>query len=364
MREADPAIVDATYREALQHQSSITDHISVEQFAGSFDTRPPWVIGPFERDDSLTFRPEGQWDDPTGVGWTSNSIFNPSIIERGDELHLFYRASPRKESLSSRIGHAVHTPDAGWRDSAANPVVYPTFANENLSCEDPKVYAAEGRYFLFYNANWTITDELRDRFPSPDYPLGDVATDIMLAVSDDLETWEKVGLAVPYEVSRLWAKGAVIPRNGRGEAVRIGGEYLMYISEGCGGRPVVGHSDDMLNWTFTVQPYLDMSALGGTLHEVACAVVGAGAPDDLVLDFFYSDADGAFSAAQAHYTVDAPFTQKGLHRGGSLAWGGLIRQGGGGEWMFAQGWDAPVNTREMYFYRSVPVAGGRGEARA
>ncbi|WAH95658.1 hypothetical protein [Arthrobacter sp. MMS18-M83] len=46
------------------------------------------------------------------------------------------------------------------------------------------------------------------------------------------------------------------------------------------------------------------------------------------LDFFYGDADGQFSAAQALYDVNQPFTQKAVHRGGSLAWGGLLRFGG------------------------------------
>ncbi|GAP55774.1 hypothetical protein AHiyo6_23390 [Arthrobacter sp. Hiyo6] len=104
----------------------------------------------------------------------------------------------------------------------------------------------------------------------------------------------------------------------------------------------------MVNWEFEPQDYLDLGPLGGSLHEVACAVVD----DDgkLVLDFFYGDPDGHFSAAQALYDVNRPFTQKAVHRGGSLAWGGLLKFGG--TWMFAQGWDAPSGSREMYFYRA------------
>jgi hypothetical protein len=325
-----------SYREALMHTNAITDVISTDQFSAGYPDRPDWAIGPFERDPALTFRLEGQWNDPTGVGWTSDSIFNPTLITRGDELHLFYRASPRKESTASRIGHAVRR-DGEWHDSPANPVIYPTHENEVLGCEDPKIYAIDDHWVLFYNAIWPVPET------------GAIGCDIMVAVSHDLEHWEKQGLAVPYDVSQLWAKGAVIPRDDTGRAVRIGGEYLMFLSEGCGGRPMVGHSDDLVTWRFAEQPYLDLGVaeLGGSLHEVACAAVVG---DELVLDFFYSDENGDFAAAQALYSTSDPFTQLAVHHGGSLAWGGLLRLDG--DWAFAQGWDAPPGSREMYFYRS------------
>ena len=110
----------------------------------------------------------------------------------------------------------------------------------------------------------------------------------------------------------------------------------------------MGRSHNMVNWTFQPQEYLNIESLGETLHEVSCAIVG----DDgsLVLDFSYRDADNNFAAAQALYAIDDPFTQKAVNRGGSLAWGGLLKYQGA--WMFAQGWDAPKGQREMYFYRA------------
>jgi hypothetical protein len=332
-KPVDTEALRASYAEALAHTNALTDVISTDQFSAEYPESPDWAIGPFARDESLTFQLQGQWDDPTGIGWTSDSIFNPTTIERGDELHLFYRASPRKESTASRIGHAVRR-NGEWVDSRANPVIYPTLENEVLGCEDPKIYAADGRYVLFYNAIWRT-------------PSGATACDIMVAVSDDLETWEKLGLAVPYDVSQFWAKGAVVPRDASGSAVRIRGEYLMFLSEGCGGRPMVGHSDDLISWRFEEQRYLDITPLGGTLHEVACAIVDDG---NLLLDFFYGEENGDFAAAQALYAPGDPFHQLAVHRGGSLAWGGLQKLEG--NWVFAQGWDAPPSSREMYFYRS------------
>src|SRR3954451_19629447 len=121
-RPAEHDALLASYREALAHTNALTSGTSTDQFSPQYPDRPSWAIGPFERDGDLTFRLDGQWDDPTGVGWTSDSIFNPTVISHGGELHLFYRASPRKESTASRIGYAVHRVGA-WHDSAANPIV-------------------------------------------------------------------------------------------------------------------------------------------------------------------------------------------------------------------------------------------------
>jgi hypothetical protein len=104
----DPVVPHAlreSYLAALDHSNALTDRISTDQFSASYESRPDWVIGPFERDESLTFRLDGQWEDPTGAGWTSEAIFNPTVIERGDELHLFYgrpraRSPPRPGSVT------------------------------------------------------------------------------------------------------------------------------------------------------------------------------------------------------------------------------------------------------------------------
>lgn len=343
-----------SYTQALEFSNPLTDTISTDQFSSVYPIRPDWAIGPFQKDDSLTFCQNRDWADPTGVGWTADSVFNPTLMERDGKLYLFYRASPRKESVASRIGLAVYDPASGWQDSPENPVIFPTRDNEILGCEDPKVYLAEGRYYMFYNGIWTIdhNQEPGDQDREA-YPLGDVGCDINVAVSDDLIHWEKLGQAVPHEISLFWAKGAVIPRRANGEAVRIDGQYLMYLSEGCGGTAHVGRSTDMVNWTFQPQDYLDIGELGGSLHEVACAIFGGDDGSGLVLDFFYRDVNGQFAAAQALYDLDQPFTQKAVNQGGSLAWGGLIKFDG--SWMFAQGWDAPPSSREMYFYRAEAV---------
>ncbi|ROP75547.1 putative GH43/DUF377 family glycosyl hydrolase [Frigoribacterium sp. PhB107] len=360
--------------DALAHRNALTSALAQLTFSGeaAFGAdRPDWAVGPFAADPALTFTLDHQWDDPDGIGWTSSSLYNPTMIEHDGVLHLFYRASPVKESLGSRIGHATRdltgtgtgtgtgsgsdagTDTAVWVDDPANPVVRPTRDLELLGTEDPKVYRAEGRFWLFYNGIWPITEEARAAFPSTGYPVEAVGCDMMLAVSDDLVTWERLGPIADPEQTRLWAKGAVIPRDEHGDAVRVGGEYLMFVSEGFDGVLHVGHSHDMRTWRFEPTPYLDLSSVGGHLHEVAAAIVtGDGR---LVLDVFHDDAEGRFAASQALYDVERPFDQLALTPGGSLCWGGLGRVDG--RWTFAQGWDAPPGRRDLYVYREADGGG-------
>jgi beta-1,2-mannosidase len=329
-------------------------HLSQDQFSRRYEEESGWALGPFTQDRSLTFSPTVAWPDPTNVGWTASAIFNPSLILHDGHLVVFYRASPSMESTASRIGMAMHDPETGWVDSADNPVIYPTQENELLGCEDPKIYRSGGRYFLFYHGIFPIDPRDAVAYPSPDFQLGHQGCDINLAVSDDLQHWTKVGPVVPHDVSRLWCKGAVIPRDPDGNAVRIGGEFLMYVSEGCNGRLQVGRSHDLVHWTFEERAYLDISPLKGALHEVACATTAFAEEGHLVLDLFYRDEKGTPRAAQALYRRDEPFTQLALGTGGTLSWGGLLHHRG--TWLFAQGWDAPEGIRELYFYRSDRVS--------
>jgi hypothetical protein len=339
-----------SYRQAMGYSNALTDVISTDLFSRTIDPAT-WMLGPFEKDASLTFRQRVGWVGPTVVGSTSGSTFNPSLIEEDGKLYLVYRASPQKESTTSRIGMAFYDTDNSWQD---NPIIFPTQANAVFGCEDPKEYAANGSCFLFYNGIWSMSGTAEaTELATTGFEVGPVGCDVSVAVSEDLIRWERLGLAVPHEISHLWAKGAVVPRNGGGAAAKAGDEYLNFLPEGCGGKTFVGHSPNMMSWTFREQEYLDLGELGGTPYEVACATV----PDDdtMIIDLFYSDRNGDFAAAHALYSIGDPFTQTELGMSGSLAWGGLLRPQG--NWMFAQVWDAPAHTREIYFYRSRPASG-------
>ncbi|OUS74905.1 hypothetical protein B1748_20220 [Paenibacillus sp. MY03] len=332
---------------------NVGDHawLSTLYFSGAYEEEPDWAIGPFVKEERMTFQLGRQWRDPYDFGWKSGFLFNPSLIERDGKLYMFYRAAPKKEATGSRIGLAVYEEGAGWSDCGHNPIIYPTVDNELLGCEDPKVYEADGKYYMFYNGVWPVSEEQAASVrESMGYEV-QVGCDINMAVSDDLLHWEKRGIVVPHDVSQYWAKGAVIPRDPGGRAVRIDGRYMMFLSEGCGGRQHVGFSEDMLNWHFEPQTYLDTSAYG-KLYELACVSADRSPGDErLVMDFYYRDGDGRNAAGQALYARREPFRQLSLNKGGTLAWGGLIQYRG--RWLFAQGWDAANGDNEMYFYSAV-----------
>lgn len=328
-----------------------TDALSQDTFSGVPPEHPDWGIGPFVRDDSLTFR-AAAGPDPLNIGWRPTSLINPSLARDGDRLVMAYRASPRKESLASRIGVATMTEHGMWEDHGI--VIWPTQDNEAYGCEDPKLYRHADRWYLFYNGIFPVDPADRHRYPSPRFPIDAVGCDINLAISDDLVSWRKLGPIIGHDTSRLWAKGAAIARDPYGRPVRIDGrEFWMFVSEGCGGQLMLGRSPDLLTWHFERQDFLDIGVLGGRLHEVACAIAGHN-DDDLILDFLYSDADGTFAAAQARYDLSSPLRQRGLSRGGTLAWGGLVEHTDD-HWLFAQGWDAPPGMPELYLYRGPSI---------
>lgn len=321
---------------------------SIHYFLNQFEHRPDWCIGPMEKLDAMTFRKTSQWKDPTGTGWKSGFLLNPSLIEKDGQLFLFYRAAPKVEALCSRIGLGIYTPGQGWEDYGENPIVYPEEENEIYGVEDPKVYRLGSGYVLFYNGVSPLPREAEEKLREKGLPVPSLICDVKAMVSRDLYHWERIGQVVPREVSHYWAKGAVIPRNPRGEAVRINGEYLMYLSEGCGGKQVVGHSADGLSWRFEETAYLDLGELG-TICEVACAVTEYGDdPTALVLDVFYNRPNGERAGLQALYSTREPFRPLEINQGATLCWGGLIEYRG--KWAFSQGWDARNGDEELYFY--------------
>ena len=348
------SVLKANYEKAVNQEiREEISGLSQLQFISLYEASKPWAIGPFSRREDLTFHKNSQMPDPTGIGWTSSSIFNPSVLIDDEKIYLFYRATVKKESLGSRIGLAIYSPESGWVDQRTNPVIYPTDVDEVLSVEDPKVYryinetTGQTEYVMYYNGAWEASEELVEKFQKP---YGNLAVDIKSAISTDLINWTKQGVVVPHEITRLWVKGAVIPRSGDGSAVKINGEYLMFLSEGCGDKQYVGHSQDMKNWTFVQTEYLPLPAtMGKNIYEVASATVNG---DQLVLDFLYNDNNDHHSGAQALYNIKDPFNVLDFTTNSCLSWGGMSQYQG--EWFFAQGWDAPRGIEEMHFY-SAPI---------
>lgn len=320
--------------------------LKMDLFCKDFFPKTKWAIGPFSKAD-IIYKKNIKLNDPTNIGWTSSYIFNPSLLVEGENIYIYYRAGVKKESMGSRIGLTIYNEKEGFNE-LKDPIIYPTDEDEYLSIDDPKVYKYEDGYIMFYNAVYYAEEEIKKYNKNKK----DVCVNIKYALSKDKIHWEKKGLVVPKEISKLWAKGAVILRNANGEALRINGKYLMFLSEGCGGFQYIGYSNNMIDWEFKQQTYLTLpKEYGRQILEVACAI---DLKDKFILDFFYYDNNNEFQAAQALYSKSNPTVMIDIHKGGSLSWGGMSQYKD--NWIFAQGWDSPLFIEELYFY-TCPIKG-------
>lgn len=338
------------FETALEVPVSQFERLSEDDFCRDYGGTPAdWRLGPFTKDDAMTFVKTRAFDDPTGIGWKSTILGNPTLIERDGSLHMFYRAYPRKESLSTRVGHAVYSEKTGWSDLSGPPVLYPTDSDEIDSVEDPKIYQVGDTYYMFYNGVWKPDPAFSERVRHGYRDWG-VFVVTKVATSKDLIHFVKRGQVIPYSVSKGWSKAAVIPRSPRGDAVRIDGKFLMFISEGCGDAQFIGYSDDLLNWQFRQQTFLSLPVEMGQVAEVACCAIQFEPTGKyFVLDAFCRDRENHYFAIQALYSVSNPTKVLAIGKGGSLAWGGLLKYHG--DWIVAQGWDSPKDRQELYLYK-------------
>jgi hypothetical protein len=310
-------------------------HLQERILAGPSAPLPPWAIGPFSQGyvngRKMEFRLAPTWTDPAGVkGWHARAFWNPALIEDHGRLYMVYRTGPDLEGLDSRIALAWSDDGGGtWEDYKENPIIYPTEPWESRSVEDPRLYRHDGRYYLYYMA-------------VQDGAGGGVQVDIALATSDDLRHWTKRGRVMSRDVSGGWAKSPVIPRSPRGEAVRIDGQFLMYISErpSAGSRDVdeqmIGRSTDLIHWTFEPTPFLAPDAQIKSIFEFATLTTSLAGSDDIVGDVFYLSPDDEWRCGEVLYSVKAPTRRRGFTDYGVCSWGGKILFGG--RWVYAQGW--------------------------
>jgi beta-1,2-mannosidase len=243
----------------------------------------PWAGSPFTfRGEILGSHPDLQFTCPVSgnlVRWAAKDVFNPGAVVRDDRIHLLVRAEDDVGPYAgtSRIGLAT-ADDAGHAFTLRpEPVLLPD--DDEWSplewpggCEDPRVVESpDGGYVCLYSA----FDGTRSR--------------LLVATSDDLVTWRKQGPAfaqTPY--ADCWSKsGAVVTSvmDGRLQATRIHGRYVMYWGEG---RCFLATSDDLVHWVPSE----------------------ANAHDDRYLTFGES---GTLSSARIHRVPSSPVLRAVLH---------------------------------------------------
>lgn len=119
--------------------------------------------------------------------WEYVAAFNPSPVQKDNEIHIFYRALSRPDVLASpyaglsSIGKTVSFDGNHFQDR--KQVVVPEEPWEELGCEDPRITFFEGRYYLFYTAV--------ERFDAS-------GIKVAVAISDDCETFTEKHLVTPF----------------------------------------------------------------------------------------------------------------------------------------------------------------------
>ncbi len=113
----------------------------------------------------------------TSLHFESEGVLNPAVISDGDCIHIFYRAVG-KGNYSS-IGYCKLKEPLIVEERFDKPVLSREFGYESHGVEDPRITKVEDLYYLTYTAYDGVN------------ALG------ALAVSKDLQHFEKLGLIVP-----------------------------------------------------------------------------------------------------------------------------------------------------------------------
>lgn len=84
------------------------------------------------------------------MAWESMATFNPGAVRDGEITHILYRAVNEREISS--LGYATTIDGETIMDRSTEPVLSPEGTWEKLGCEDPRITAFDGTYFVFYTA--------------------------------------------------------------------------------------------------------------------------------------------------------------------------------------------------------------------
>ena len=164
--------------------------------------------------------------DPTS-DWETYNVFNASVIHHNGLFHMHYRAQGL--DWISRIGYAVSEDGVHW-NRLRRPVLAPHDMSDARGVEDPRVTEIEGRFYMCYTA---YSREVAEG-GSTTHAGGSVMP--MIAVSDNLITWEALGAIVRDEDNK---DHVLFPR-------RINGRYVALHR-----RPPqvwLAESDNLIDW--------------------------------------------------------------------------------------------------------------------
>jgi predicted GH43/DUF377 family glycosyl hydrolase len=84
------------------------------------------------------------------MAWERKATFNPGAVKSGEITHILYRAV--NEHDVSSLGYAAMTDGETILNRSAEPALAPGDPWEELGCEDPRITAFDGTFYVFYTA--------------------------------------------------------------------------------------------------------------------------------------------------------------------------------------------------------------------
>jgi len=155
----------------------------------------------------LKVQKEGILIKKSDLGFEAEGVLNPAVIREGEYTHIFYRAVAKGNY--STIGYCKLKGPMLVAERLNEPILFPQFEYEKQGVEDPRIVKIDDTYYLSYTAYDGVN------------AMG------ALAVSKDLQTWEKSGIITPRitytEFSHLAESKA-----------KVNEKYLRYNNHGGG----------------------------------------------------------------------------------------------------------------------------------
>ena len=122
--------------------------------------------------------------------WECTNVFNPAVIFHNGLWHMWYRAQGL--DWVSRIGYAVSEDGLHW-NRLRQPVLEPVDGSDSRGVEDPRVVEIGSRFYMTYTAYGRDYQGKGE----PTHDGGGILP--MIAVSDNLIAWERIGPIVVGE---------------------------------------------------------------------------------------------------------------------------------------------------------------------
>ena len=165
--------------------------------------------------------------DPTS-DWECYNVFNPAVVHHNGLFHMHYRAQGL--DWISRIGYAVSEDGVYW-NRLRRPVLEPIDNSDSRGVEDPRTTLLGGRFYMCYTSFGSAFESAGEATHAG----GGILP--MIAVSDNLITWQRLGPIVRGEDNK---DHVLFPR-------KINGRYAAFHRRSP--EVWIAYSDDLLTWS-------------------------------------------------------------------------------------------------------------------